>query len=172
MREPLVLSPLVVVTLAREVETDRAGIILRTAEHDLELVLMIPAAEAARLAQVLGLTPCACAPLYGLVEELLTRADATLEQAILDGQPEGITARLRLRRDGHAEELACHPADAVALALRRYAPLMATPAALAHAHPVGPIDGDEPLRVWLSRVTPDDFDGPGQGSVGPRSEDE
>lgn len=167
------LSPLVVVTLAREAETDRAGIVLRTAEQDLELVLMIPPAEAARLAQVLGLTPCACAPLYGLVEELLTRADAKLEQAILDGQPEGITARLRLSREGRAEELACHPADAVALALRRYAPLMATPAALAHAHPVGPVGPvgeDEPLRVWLSRVTPDDFGGPGDGLAGPRSD--
>jgi bifunctional DNase/RNase len=166
------LSPLVVVTLARQAETDRAGIVLRTAEQDLELVLMIPPAEAARLAQVLGLTPCACAPLYGLVEELLMRADATLEQAILDGQPEGITARLRLSREGHAEELACHPADAVALALRRYAPLVATPAALAHAHPVGPVGEDEPLRIWLSRVTPDDFGGPGDGSAGPRSDEQ
>ena len=165
------MSRLVVVTLARETETDRAGIVLRTVEQDLELVLMIPPAEAARLAQVLGLTPCACAPLYGLVEELLTRADVTLVRAILDGQPEGITARLVLARDGGAEELGVDPADAVALALRRYAPLMATPAALAHAHPVGPSGEDEPLRVWLSRVTPDDFGGSGSEASDPRIDD-
>ena len=65
-------SPLVVVSLAREVDTDRAGVVLRTTDQTRELVLMVPPAEAARLAQVLGLTPCACAPLYGLVEELLS----------------------------------------------------------------------------------------------------
>jgi bifunctional DNase/RNase len=162
------MSRLLVVTLAREAETDRAGVVLRTMDQALELVLMIPPVEAARLAQVLGLTPCACAPLYGLVEELLTRVDATLERAVLDGQREGITARLVLTRDGHSEELGCHPADAVALAVRRYAPLVATPAALAHAHPVDPPGEDEFLRVWLSRVTPGDFGGPpGRASAGP-----
>lgn len=159
------MSRLLVVTLAREAETDRAGVVLRTMDQALELVLVIPPAEAARLAQVLGLTPCACAPLYGLVEELMARADATLERAILDGQPEGITARLVLTRAGHSEELSCHPADAVALAVRRYAPLVATPAALAHARPVDPPGEDEPLRVWLSRVTPDDFGDPGSGAA-------
>jgi bifunctional DNase/RNase len=159
------MSRLLVVTLAREAETDRAGVVLRTMDQALELVLMIPPAEAARLAQVMGLTPCACAPLYGLVEELLTRANAILERAILDGQPEGITARLVLTRDGHSEELGCHPADAVALAVRRYAPLEATPAALAHAHPVDPPVEDEPLRVWLSRVTPEDFGAPEDGAA-------
>ena len=160
------MSPLVVVTLAREVETERAGVVLRTADQALELILMIPPPEAARLAQVLGLTPCACAPLYGLVEELLTRAGATLDRAILDGQPEGITARLVLTRGGRTEELGCHPADAVALAVRRYTPLVATAAALAHAHPIGPAGGDEPLRVWLSRVTPADFRDPAGGAAG------
>ena len=147
-------SPLVVVTLARESDTDRAGVVLRTADQTLELVLMVPPAEAARLAQVLGLTPCACAPLYALVEELLGRHGVSLRHAILDGQPEGITARLMLVREGRDEEVGCHPADAVALAVRSYAPLLATDAALAHAHPVAPQGADEPLRIWLSRVTP------------------
>jgi bifunctional DNase/RNase len=164
------MSRLLVVTMAREAETDRAGVVLRTMDQALELVLMIPPAEAARLAQVLGLTPCACAPLYGLVEDLLTRAAATLECAIIDGQPEGITARLVLTRDGHLEELGCHPADAVALTVRRYAPLVATPAALAHAHPVEPPGPDEPLRVWLSRVTPEDFRDSGNGAADPLPE--
>jgi hypothetical protein len=103
------VSPLVVVTLAREPETERGGIVLRTTDQALELVLMIPPAEAARLAQVLGLTPCACAPLYGLVEELLARQGATVDRAVLDGQPEGITARLVLARDGQAEEIGATP---------------------------------------------------------------
>ena len=151
------MTPLLVVTLAREVDGCRVGIVLRTSDMALELVLTIPPPEAARLAQVLGLAPCACAPLYGLVEALLARSDTTLDHAILDGQPEGITARLVLARDGRSEELACHPADAVALALRRGAPLVATAAALVHARGVDPLRGEEPLRLWLSRVMPDDF---------------
>ena len=64
-REVSTMRRLLVVTLAREAETDRAGVVLRTMDQALELVLMIPPAEAARLAQVLGLTPAPVGPSTG-----------------------------------------------------------------------------------------------------------
>ena len=81
----------------------------------------------------------------------------TLDRAILDGQPEGITARLVLTGDGRAEEIGCHPADAVALAVRRYAPLLGPPPPSRMLTPSAPPVRTSPLRAWLSRVRPADF---------------
>ena len=147
------MSPLLVVTLARDARRIRPPR-PRTMDQAPELVLMIPPAEAARLAQVLGLTPAPARPSTGSSRTHDAGRDPRVRQHRC--QPEGIRAP-GATRDGQLEELGCHPADAGALTVRRYAPLVATPAALAHARPVDPPAVDEPLRVWLSRVTPDDF---------------
>jgi bifunctional DNase/RNase len=166
------LTPLVAITLACEAGTDRGALVLRTADQAREMVLVIPRAEAVRLAPVFGLTPCPCAPLYVLVEELIGRLGARLDRAVLDGRPEGITASLVLADGLHGEMLGCHPADAVALALRYYVPILATEAALAHAHPIDAAPSEEPLRAWLARVRPEDFRAPASDATAPRPEPE
>jgi bifunctional DNase/RNase len=50
----------------------------------------------------------------------------------------------------------CHPAEALALAVRARAPILAQDSALALARPVTSDAGD--VRQWLDRVNPGDFE--------------
>jgi bifunctional DNase/RNase len=50
------------------------------------------------------------------------------------------------------------PADALALALKAQAPILASDAALAHACPADPELRDHVIRRWLARLSPADFD--------------
>lgn len=54
-----------------------------------------------------------------------------------------------IERDGLELLIPCHPADAVALAVRAGKPIMAQDSALAHA-----LDA---VQAWLDRVRPADF---------------
>jgi len=80
---------------------------------------------------------------------------------VLDCETEGIYATLVLEGTAAPVTLRCHPADAIALALRTSAPIYATADALAHACPLTHSHGqaiDHPhVAQWLERVRPDDF---------------
>ena len=128
--------------------------------------------EANRLARCLGMTPCPCTPIFELTEQLIGHLQAEVRRAHLEGDERGISAGIVLRRDGLEMILPCHPADAVALAVRAGKPIMAHDSALAHARSA-PVSGrtdaaTEPpataldaMQAWLDQVRPADFgDGP------------
>lgn len=147
--------------LSHNPEGQQATVVLETETGDLALGFLIPMNEANRLARLLGLTPCRCAPIYELVVELIDRLGASPSRAVLDAETEGICARLVFEREDLKFALPCHPADAIALALRTHVPIYATTVALAHACPMArcagyAIDRTE-IAQWLERVRPDDF---------------
>ena len=109
------------------------------------------------------MTPCPCTPIFELTEQLIGHLRAELVRAHLEGDERGISAGLVLARDGLELLLPCHPADALALAVRAGKPIMAQDSALALARPAAepPASGRDRLRRWLEQVRPADFgDGP------------
>jgi bifunctional DNase/RNase len=81
-------------------------------------------------------------------------------RAFLEGDERGISAGLVLERGGAELPIPCHPADAVALAVRARAPIVAEDSALAHARPTGTPPPEEAMRNWLDQVRPADFADP------------
>lgn len=167
-----------VIGLTQNPEAQQATLLLEDLAGRLGLAFFIPMNEANRLARVLGLARCACAPVYELMVDLATRLGASVARTVLDCETDGIYATLVLERgEGPPDDIAsialrCHPADAVALALRTRSPIYATAGALAHACPLDPSHGHEidppaatapqdsaPSVVarWLEGVRPDDF---------------
>jgi bifunctional DNase/RNase len=145
---------------------DEAILVLQTAEADRYLGFVVPMNEANRLARALGLSGCRCSPICDLLLALSLSVEARLERAVLDGASEGIGATLVFQHRAREIALECHPADAVALAVRVRAPIFATPTALAHACPAeahARHEGDDTAR-WLATVRPEDF-----GAVQPES---
>lgn len=136
-------------------------LVLEAATGTSRLGLVMPMNEANRLARVLGLTRCRCTPVYGLIDRLVWHLAASVTSAVLDACPDGIHATLVLDRQGDPVTLPCHPADAIALALRSSAPIYATPRALAHGGPPGHPDrratGSPDVAAWLEQVSPSDF---------------
>ena len=94
---------------------------------------LMPAGEADRVVRVLGLTPCSCLPIYDLVAEILGHCGGIVRHALLDAHADGVAAALALERAHTPFTVGCHPADALALALRAGAPIYATAGALALA---------------------------------------
>jgi bifunctional DNase/RNase len=153
-----------VVQLSTCRRTGQPSVVLEDAAHTRWLAFYLPANEANRLSRCLGAGPCACAPIYDLVEQLVRGLDARVVRVELDCDEAGVSASLVLDREGSAASLGCHPADAMALAIRAGAPIVATPAAMARARPVAellrdqePAAGGEDLARWLERVSPRDF---------------
>ncbi len=153
---------MVVKTVRPSSSGDEVMVVLQTASGDRYLGFVVPLNEANRLARVLGMSGCRCAPIYELLLALATAVDTHVERAVLDACPEGIGASLVFRRDGQELPFDCHPADAVALAVRSRVPVYATAAALALACPAEPYapQGDEATARWLESVRPSDFGGP------------
>lgn len=154
---------LMVVKTVRPSSTgEEVMVVLQTASGDRYLGFLAPLNEANRLARVLGMSGCRCAPIYELLLDLATAVETPVERAVLDACPEGIVATLVFRRDGTELTLECHPADAVAVAVRTRAPVYATPAALALACPAAAHaqQGDDATTRWLESVRPSDFGSP------------
>lgn len=149
------MTPVALVRLCETVDGDRAAMILRTLDGARELTVLVPRSEADRLGRVAGMAPCACVPIYSLVAAVVAHFAAAIDHTIVDDHQGRITARLVLRHAGATWALACHPADAVALAKREAVPIVATPAAMRHAAAVAPAPGD--VGAWLERVRPGDF---------------
>ena len=141
----------------------QATVVLGTTPGNLALGFLIPMNEANRLARVLGLTRCRCAPVYDLIRDLAMSLCAAVARAVLDAEAEGICATLVLEHEGIEFALPCHPADAIALALLTNTPIYATANALAHACPLAQRERQEidhlGVARWLERVRPKDFEG-------------
>jgi len=85
-------------------------------------------------------------------------------RAKIDGDPRGVSAALVLSLDERVFKLGCHPADALALALRVGAPILASDEALAHACPADPELQARVVRRWLDQLRPTDFEDHGTGT--------
>lgn len=147
-------------------EAGFATLVLENLTGQLGLGFLIPMNEASRLARVLGLTGCRHVPVYELAFNLVARLEAPVTRILLDDESQGICATLVIERADAEIALRCHPADAIALALRSNAPIYATAAAMARAcHLTGgersEVHGIDLVR-WLERVRPEDFAPPGE----------
>jgi bifunctional DNase/RNase len=151
---------MVVKTVRPSAAGDEAMVVLETASGDRCLGFLVPLNEANRLARVLGLSGCRCAPIFELLLDLATAVDARVERAVLDACPEGIGATLVFRRAEGDLGLECHPADAVAVAVRARAPIHATAAALALSCPTPAPTAEDATAHWLQSVRPCDFERP------------
>jgi bifunctional DNase/RNase len=133
-----------------------ALVMLDTAPEEHTLGLLMPNGEAERVARALGLTPCRCLPIYDLIADILGHCGGAIRHALLDAHPDGVAAALSFERARAPFTVGCHPADAIALALRAEAPIYATAAALALAcRTEGPCQHREPrdrVREWLDGV--------------------
>ncbi|MCI0546335.1 MAG: bifunctional nuclease family protein [Candidatus Rokubacteria bacterium] len=134
-------------------------VILEDQQRSRWLAFYLPLNEANRLARVLGKTPCASVPIFELLERLCRVAEIDVLQAEIDGSAEGVSATVVFRTGQSDVSLECHPADAMALATRAGAPVLASEAALAHASPVDPDVRAEVMRHWLDALSPADFAG-------------
>jgi bifunctional DNase/RNase len=113
--------------------------------------------EANRLARVLGITPCPSVPIFALLRRIADAGGFEVPRAEIDGDHQGVIASLVFRRDGRDFALPCHPADAMALALRARTPILASDAALAHACPADHELRANAVRRWIDRLSPSDF---------------
>jgi bifunctional DNase/RNase len=166
------MTPMRVIEVSTCPHTSRPMVMLQVEGRDRWLAFYIPMNEANRLARCLGMTQCPCTPIFELTEQLIGHLQAEVRRAHLEGDERGISAGLVLERDGLEMTIPCHPADAVALAVRAGKPIMAHDSALAHARsaPLSsqPDGASEPpptaldaVQAWLDQVRPADFgDGP------------
>ncbi len=133
---------------------------LKVEGRDHWLAFYIPMNEANRLARCLGMTQCPCTPILELTEQLIGHMGATVVRACREGDERGVSAGLVLERDGAELLLPCHPADAVALAVRASVPIVAEDSALAHARSTGTPPPEDPVRNRRDQVRPADFADP------------
>jgi bifunctional DNase/RNase len=97
-------------------------------------------------------------PIFDLIGDMAEAGGLELVRAEIDGDQQGVNASLVVPRDGHDLAMTCHPADALALALRAQVPILASDAALAHACPADHELRAQAVRRWLDRLRPADFD--------------
>jgi len=150
--------------LTYDSKTHQAVAVLADATERRGLGFLIPTNEADRLARALGHIPCPCVPIFELVQGLLAHFEARILRVVLDGNNElGVSSTLCVEQDEGEVAFPCHPADALALALRAGAPIYATPKALLLAcsldQPHRPETCHPDVTDWLERVRPDDFEG-------------
>jgi bifunctional DNase/RNase len=139
-------------------QTSNPIVLLEDVDRSRWLSFYLPMNEANRLARVLGKTCCAGVPIFDLIGEIADAGGLELVRAEIDGDQQGVNASLVVRRDGHDMAMTCHPADALALALRARVPILASDAALVHACPADNELRAQAVRRWLDRLRPADFD--------------
>ena len=121
------------------------------------LSFYLPMNEANRLARVLGRAGCGHVPIFELLERVTRVGDLNVSRAEIHGDADGVRASLVLAQGSIDVALPCHPADAMAMAVRMGAPILAADTALAHACPADPALRAETLRRWLDGLRPEDF---------------
>jgi uncharacterized protein len=139
-------------------QTSKPMVLLEDVDRSRWLSFYLPMNEANRLARVLGKTCCANVPIFDLVGEMVQAGGLEVVRAEIDGDDRGVSATLVVRREGRDLAMVCHPADALALALRAKAPILASPGALAHACPADHELRSHAVRRWLDQLRPADFD--------------
>jgi uncharacterized protein len=151
------VTPMRVLDLSTCRLTGQPALLLADLEGSRRLAFYLPLNEANRLSRALGMAGCACTPIFELTETLITALSARILRAELEGDEHGISGALVLARDGQEVHLPSHPADALALAIRAGAPIVARPGAPAQARHVDPAERAHVVREWVERVRPADF---------------
>ena len=151
------MTPMRVLDLSTCRLTGQPALLLEDVARTCRLAFYLPLNEANRLSRALGTAECACTPIFELTETLVAALSARVLRAELEGDHHGISGALVLARDGQEIHLPSHPADALALAIRAGAPIMAQPGALAQARRMDPAEEPPAVREWVERVRPGDF---------------
>jgi bifunctional DNase/RNase len=151
------MTPMRVIEVNTCTHTGRPMVMLQVEGRDCWLAFYLPMNEANRLARSLGMTQCPCTPIFDLAEQLIGHLRAAVVRAYLEGDERGISAGLVLEREGAELTLPCHPGDALALAVRARAPIVAGDSALAHARAAGVKPASDDLQDWLAQIRPADF---------------
>jgi hypothetical protein len=104
--------------------------------------------------------PNVCHPVYDFVRALLRHLGAAATRVVLeDADGQGVGALVYVRHGEEDVAVTCYPPDAVAVAVREALLIYATPAALEHAQPLPPPDGERrEVTQWLDRIRPRDFE--------------
>jgi bifunctional DNase/RNase len=104
------------------------------------------------LAHELKECQCPAVSMYRLIQELLMKFDGALRLAVIDASENNTPLGLMIicRQNGGEIHQSCHPADAIAMAVRTQAPLYATSRALK-------LGSWKNIRPWLETVNPQDF---------------
>ena len=123
------------------------------------LGVCLPMNEANRLARTIGKTRCSSVPVFDLLQRLAETKHLCVLRAELDGDEQGVRAALVYRDRGSQLVFPCHPGDALAMAVRAGAPIVASESAMAHATPVDATLREETVRAWLQGLRPSDFAG-------------
>jgi bifunctional DNase/RNase len=116
--------------------------------------------ETRRLAQAMASAPNVCHAVYDFVRALLRQLGAAPTRVGLeDADGRGLGALVYVRHGEEDVAVTCYPPDALAVAVREALPIYATPAALEHAQPLPPPDGERrQVTQWLDRIRPRDFE--------------
>src|SRR5258705_10923609 len=154
------MTPMRVIEVSMCPDTSRPRVMLQVEGRDRWLAFYIPVNEANRLARCLGMTECPCTPIFELTEQFIGHLQAEVRRAHLEGDERGISAGLVVQRDGREMMLPCHPADAVALAVRAGKPIMAHDSALAHPRSSAAPPPEDAARSWLDPGPPAQFADP------------
>jgi bifunctional DNase/RNase len=104
------------------------------------------------LAHELKECQCPAISMYRLIQELLLKLGGVLRVAMIDASSDNTPLGLLIiRRENEGEiHQSCHPADAIAMAVRTQVPLYATSRALK-------LGSWKSIQPWLETVTPQDF---------------
>lgn len=104
------------------------------------------------LAHELKECQCPALSMYRLIQELLLKFDGTLRLAVIDASEDNVPLGLMIigRQNGEEIRQVCHPADAIAMAVRLQVPLYATSRALRRG-------SWKNIQPWLETVKPRDF---------------
>ncbi|HKZ04436.1 MAG TPA: bifunctional nuclease domain-containing protein [Methylomirabilota bacterium] len=157
------LTPMRVLDLSTCRITGQPALLLEDAAGTQRLAFYLPLNEANRLSRALGMGECSCTPIFELTESVIAALPARVLRAELEGDEHGISGALVLVQHGLELRLPSHPADALALAIRARAPILATASALARACRAEGAARRTEVRQWVDRVRPDDFGPPSEG---------
>ena len=139
------LHEMEVMGVATEPKTGAPVVFLRSMQDRRELVMFIGPSEAQAIALVLEGMRLPRPYTHDLALEAIHRLDAKVKQVVITEMRENTYfAALVLERQGKEIVLDARPSDAIALALRERAPVLATDAVLAGARAPGEKEPEKP----------------------------
>jgi uncharacterized protein len=132
------LVPMEVLGVQADPQSGAPTVVLRGTEDKRELTMFIGAAEAQAIAAPLRRLRPARPLTHDLLLAAITELRATVRRAVITGLRESIyTAELILEAQGREVVLDARPSDAIAVALRADAPILAAEASFARPRPTG-----------------------------------
>jgi bifunctional DNase/RNase len=154
----MAMAEMKIVDLCTCRRTNQPMVLLENGQRSRWLSFYLPMNEANRLARVLGKAGCRHVPIFELLELWTQAADVRDTRAEIHGDADGVRASLVLARGGLDMVLPCHPVDAMAIALRVGAPILAADTALAHACPADQALRAETVQRWIDGLRPADLE--------------